>query len=79
MSLKCAKTQSSGGDFMYFTKLSTDFVHSTKRAKNLNMALECGVCRELVRKSAALGTPRAPCVALLHTHSLQTPHYQSHK
>ena len=59
MFLKCAKTQSSGGGFLYFTKLGTDYVHSTKRAKNPIMALECGVCRELVCKSAALGTDHA--------------------
>ena len=40
MCLKCAKNQDSGGDFLYFTKLGTDYVHSTNIAKNLIMALQ---------------------------------------
>ena len=68
--LKSAKTQNSEGDFLYFTKLSTDYVHSTKRAKNLVMALEYRVYRELICKSATLGTLWAPSAALLLTCSI---------
>ena len=79
MFLKCAKTQSSWGGFLYFTKLSTDYEDSTKKAKQLIMALECKVCRELVCKSAALGTLLAPRIAVVYTRYLQIPHSQSHK
>ena len=51
--------QDSGGEFLYFTKLSKGYVHSTNRAKNLCIALECRVCRELINKSATLRTIRA--------------------
>ena len=73
----CEKT-SLAGDFQYFTKISTDYVDHTPIAKHMFMALECGVCRELVCKSAALRTLRTPRAAPLHTLSLQIPHSQRH-
>ena len=78
MLLKYAQKTGFRGDFLYFTKLSTDYVHSTNRAENLIMALKCRVCRELVCKNAALGTLLAPRAALLQTRLLQTSHTHGH-
>ena len=71
---RTCKEQRSWGDFLYFTKLTTHYEHSTKRAKNLIMALECGLCRELICKSAALGSAE-----LLQDRSIQSLHFQSCK
>ena len=60
MFLKCAKKQSSGSDFLYFTKFNTDYEHSTSINQNLCMVLECTVYRKLLYKSAALGTLPPP-------------------
>ena len=61
----CEKT-GLGGDFMYFTKISTDYVHSTNIAKNLFMDLEFGVIGNLYVKCCTQEPLGPSCSTFTH-------------